>query len=112
IAPEATADQGYFPVSVTQATWNFPATNKFLIQGGFNYTRIYVRQGNPYASKSDVQITELSTGLLYGGTTSWWDPNGPNGGDSWNQGNGRISASYVTGSHAFKAGFAWMKGSN
>src|SRR5581483_8405596 len=66
----------------------------------------YPRHSDPEASvlPSDIPITELSTNLQYNANAAY------NPVIHGNQGNGRASMSYVTGSHAMKVGTSILSG--
>jgi hypothetical protein len=98
IAPEAASRYQFLPDNVTQVTWSSPVTNKFLLQAGaqyfyYNYKIVH----SPGVSDNDISITELSNGFTYGASPTY----GPN---PYSMTSTRFSASYISGSHAFKAG--------
>jgi hypothetical protein len=108
-APDATDNESYKPVSLTQATWSFPATNRLLFQAGLTFGQnheCHCRVDG--ANSTDISVTELSTGYIYGAKAglSVVDYQLTKA----NQVNGRVSVSYVTGTHAFKAGLAFLEG--
>jgi hypothetical protein len=108
-APEAANDVKYWPVSLTQGTWSYPVTNKLLLQAGatvgfFTFTNLRTNG----ATEADIPITELSSGFLYRarpglGLADYGYTVG-------NQTNERFSVSYITGSHAVKAGVFYYLG--
>jgi hypothetical protein len=111
VAPEATTKQWYSPVSLTQATWTYPHTNRLLLQAG--YTKSINGHGsNDYSTLHDIRVINASTGYEYGASQSGFaDPDGPpDGRNHIDQSNGSFTASYVTGSHSFKTGFTWWHG--
>jgi len=95
---------------VRQVTWNFPATNKILLEAGWGQRRQLTAYERPDEVPATARsVADLGLGLEYGAKL-----NGPN----WllEQGRGvqvrhsaRIAFSYVTASHQVKAGFtkAW-----
>ena len=105
-APEANGCWYMWPVGLYQGAWSSPVTNRFLLdagasltKGGFpcsveNMTDIYGFTVKP----TDVSILEASTGFRYNAAAAY-SPRHEQ--DRYAQ---RFSASYVTGSHAFKAG--------
>src|SRR5262249_47306435 len=94
------------PISLTQAGWTYPATNRLLLQGGVTHSLNGQKSlRTTGVTPSTIPVTELSTGYLYGASTSYTDPNGPGGNSFFNNTNGPFTLSYVTGAHAFKAGF-------
>jgi len=106
-APESEATWSFWPASLYQVTWNSPMTSKFLLeagvgfsQNGFTYTREQATDIFGFAVKpTDIAITEAATGFTYNAKTNYYDKNQQ---DRFLE---RFSASYVTGSHAIKAGF-------
>ncbi len=102
--------QTWFPWSkLIQTTWTNPVTNRLLFQAGASFG-LFGRETKPVDGllPSAIQVTELSTGLRYGSNASF----GTTGfGESTNNNlNQRASVSYVTGSHALKAGTYTMQG--
>ena len=122
-SPEATSDFGYGPQVLNQTTWNYTATNKLLIQAGASFLRQEVNFVNGsalnaskftgtsapiYPAKGIFSTVELNTGYrwnaLPGGITSY----GPD--DNSNNFNQKLTASYITGSHAIKLGLQTLQG--
>jgi hypothetical protein len=108
VSPEAAINSHLHNVHLVQAVWNNVATNRLLFQGG--YTFMYngrIQRHSPGVSDTDIPIVEQSTGYAYNaqaggiGATSYGKPLHP-------QMNGRFAVSYITGSHAMKAGFTWI----
>jgi len=112
-APEA-AILIYYESSLTQVTWNHPRTNRLLLEGGF--TGLYNTQhptAPPSVRPTDIAVTELSTNLSYNARAHVIGPNNTIAyvrDVQFGQWNGRFSTSYVTGSHAFKAGVTMLQG--
>lgn len=113
-APEATGLETFWPISVAQATWTSPHTNRLLLEAGVtisNQGRNAYRPDEQFAS--DIPVTEISTNYNYGaragsGAGGALDIRNP----GWSQSNhfaGRASASYVTGTHALKAGIVFHR---
>ena len=104
-APEAVLGYHFDPDALYQATWSSPVTNKLLLEAG-----TAVAQGSwptfmmPGVTKDDISIVELSTGMRYNANADYRDPQDV---PRYTQ---RFSASYVTGSHAFKTGFQIEEG--
>ena len=110
--PEASANHKY-NTDTTQASWNYPATNKLLLEMGV--THVGYNQDNqpiPGVLPTDIAITETSTGLQYrarANTVTGTNGNysGPNGISAATRNtNENFSLNYVTGSHSLKAGLA------
>jgi hypothetical protein len=104
-APEAFFSYHLHPAGLYQVTWNSPITNRILLEAGVGRADgswpIY-RQ--PEVTRDDISITEQSTGMRYNSGTPTFGPL------YYTQQlvprfSERFSASYVTGSHAVKAGF-------
>ena len=97
-APEAT-QYIQFLNSLRQIAWTTPVTDRLLVEAHASW----FPQGNPRDPQSNAvapSITEQSTGLVY---RSGFGVHSDNGVDQY-----RASASYITGSHAFKVGFSWV----
>jgi hypothetical protein len=103
-APEAFFSYNLKPAGLYQVTWNSPLTNKLLLEAGVGRADgswpIY-RQ--PEVTRDDVSIVEQSTGMRYNSGTPTFGPlyYTKQLVPRFSQ---RFSASYVTGSHNFKAG--------
>src|SRR5262249_26042295 len=110
-APEATADLTYYPSYLTQATWSYPRTNKLLLEAG--NTTLWEEQDNLRnngVTPTDVSITELTTGYMYNARATSVGAVDYGIGSKVHQSNQRVSLSYVTGSHALKAGVYSQEG--
>ncbi len=107
-SPEAYSAQfNLWPQWVLQANWNSPRTNKLLLEAGVSYTLNrwpYPSPGDQNRpefaanSRQDISIRELSTGFVYNAKQYYMDK------DDEPTAAQRFSMTYVTGSHAFKAG--------
>src|SRR5262249_38482213 len=111
IAPEASYKLHFRPQGLVYGSWSSPRTSKLLFEArvGTAFDTWQTLQA-PEASPNDISIRELSTGLLYNaclGLVAGYGKDGPS-----NRFMERFAASYVTGSHAFKAGFQWDQGYN
>jgi uncharacterized protein (DUF2141 family) len=105
VSPDASVVNHTDPNLVTQLTWNAPITNKLLIDAGFTYhAESWGFWPQPYLPQGTYAVTELSTGVNFRARAA------ANRQDRSLQGNGKFVMSYVTGSHAFKAGFQDMAG--
>ena len=112
-AAEASIHFKYAPIYLMMTTWSHPRTNKLLFEAGAAYMHNMTQPGLiEGVNKTDISVTELSTGIVY---------NSPPGsaasivsmmGDDvyYGQHNERFSASYITGSHAFKLGATTHQG--
>ena len=105
-APEAHTCWFMWPQGTYQVSWTSPVTSRLLLEAGagltkgpFPCTRENVTDVFDFVvSPTDVAITESSTGFRYNARS--YRPR--NDHDRYVQ---RFAGSYVTGSHAFKAGF-------
>ena len=110
-APEASVDYKYLPVYQTQATWTFPATNRLLFQGGATYMKSHSSpRREDGVSLTDISINELTTGFMWNSASGFLSTSSYGQRHAYTQYNTRFSVSYVTGSHAFKAGVSTMSG--
>lgn len=104
---------GWIPGShLIQATWSHPRTNRLLLDGGASFG-LFVQNTGPLdgVKPTDIRITEQTTGFSWGSAATSLN-NGTAYGlgqrsDPWMQ---RFSLSYITGSHAVKAGMQSLYG--
>ena len=104
VAPEADIRE-QFPIQRRQLLdWTSPVTSRFLLQaGGANHFGRSVRLPSLQSSPAMITVNEQSTGLRYRSADNF--RNGPNHAIHL-----RLGASYITGSHAYKAGFTHSHG--
>ena len=112
LAPEAVQQRIYGPSGIAQSTWNYPASNRLLIEAGGTYSFYLSETGRaPGVKETDISVLELSTGYRHGSavsaTTNYARPY-----KLFAQANQRFVVSYVTGSHSFKTGFTDQQGWN
>ena len=128
-SPEATNDFVYGPQVLNQFTWSYTATNKLLIQAGASFLRQDVRfDGNVvnpnrltgigtslYPTATQVSIVDVAG--VPGGAPANYRYNALNGStssygtdDNSNNYNQKVTVSYITGSHAIKAGVQLLQG--
>jgi hypothetical protein len=94
------ASYKFQPNRLTQLTWNSPRTNRLLLEAGAAFS---ISQWNsfwhPGVTPDTIRVVDQGLGITYGAVTSYrgW----PNHTDRYSQ---RASATYVTGTHSFKAG--------
>jgi hypothetical protein len=111
-APESAVSFDRFP-RIMQGTWTHTASNRLLFEGGVSF----VRNHGDVVPTGDVLPTDVSivdqAGISYGAAAS---TNFTSQSPQYATGNysdplhTRLSASYITGSHAFKVGLAYMEG--
>ena len=92
----------HIPNKVVQGTWSSPITNRVLAEVGGSYI-LEDQQFNPRPESVAPQITDAIKNVTYRATTSSMRAYTPVYGS-------RGSLSYVTGSHAIKAGFTLVMG--
>ena len=102
-APEAIYCSKSMPMYQSQVTWNSPVTSKLLLEGGvlYNNKNYWTRAAADQRAGSD-RVLGLGTGFNWGNYSNIY---GHNASQNFNT---RFAASYVTGSHAFKAGVTFM----
>ena len=109
-SPEATGHITYRPL-VVLGTWNYPKTNRLLFEAGVEGTHGYDYVPRHDVKVGDIPITDVGTGLRYNAYGGSMGPNFLAYGTFYNSiMNERFAVSYVTGSHAFKAGVHHQQG--
>ena len=111
-APEAQTVWSFWPNGVFQGAWNSPVTSKFLLEAGvsmavngYPYTREITTDIFDFVVKeTDITIFDASTGFRYNAANRYLADNRQT---RYAQ---RFAASYVTGSHSFKAGIQVQQG--
>jgi hypothetical protein len=106
-AQEGEAPWRLWPNGIIQGTWTSPRTNRLLLEAGasqvmFHWPNVLY----PGTSPDDVAITEQSTGMRYNSIGGIYQPDRKVG-DRFTE---RFGMSYITGTHAFKAGVVWDQG--
>ena len=104
VAPEADIRER-FPIQRRQVVdWTSPATNRLLLEAGMaNHFGRSVRLRAADSSPEMITVNEQSSGLRYRAADNF--RNGPNHAIHL-----RFGASYITGAHAYKAGFTHSHG--
>ena len=99
-APETYFSYRLKPAGLYQVTWNAPVTSRLLFEAGASRADgSWPTYRQPEVTRDDVSILEQSTGVRYNsGVTYATTQAVPRISE-------RFSASYVTGTHNFKAGF-------
>jgi Carboxypeptidase regulatory-like domain len=101
VSPEATTYTPFYPNAIWTAVWRVPVNNKLLLDTGFmSYEQDWDerRQIDPMVDFDVISVTEDSTGQIYRASTVY-------GHNFDNPITMRSSATYVTGTHSYKAGF-------
>jgi hypothetical protein len=103
------------PKRIPNYDWNSPVTSRLLLEASVLHHALRANRAhenvmftNPQFPPGPVKLNgvlEQSTGLNYRAT--------PQGQNTWNESVfARFAASYITGSHAWKIGFNWGKGTD
>ncbi|HEV2985891.1 MAG TPA: carboxypeptidase regulatory-like domain-containing protein [Vicinamibacterales bacterium] len=105
VSPEAAGYRYYEPDYQLQGSWTMPATNRLLLQAGFSATIFTPSIVLPESTATpDIySALEISTGTLFRAATIY----DTNISHTFNQ---RFAVSYITGSHAVKAGVQMQEG--
>ena len=118
LAPEAVQQRIYGPTGASQASWNFPASNRLLFEAGTTFGLHLDQTGRPpNVTTKDVSVIELTgfgsipAGYQWGAAVSP-TTNYARKYKVFNQFNQRFVASYITGSHTYKVGVTTMQGWN
>lgn len=107
VAPEAAPRYTFDPNMLMHLTWTLPVTSKFLIEAGGQFVNYYYPiSEQPGVKVTDISILELSTGYTYNALA----PATGYGQHRVHHYATRLSASYVTGSHAMKVGLQTISG--
>jgi hypothetical protein len=102
-APEAIYSSKSAPMYQSQGGWSSPVTSKLLFEAGVLYNnKDYPTVPQPDNAPNQVAWRDLGTGFSWGNYGSTY---GHNASHNFNT---RFTASYVTGSHALKAGVTYM----
>jgi hypothetical protein len=109
ISPESTVAYRYPRLNLAQASWTSPLTSKLLLEAryalrGEAFGNQLPAEGSIY--RSMIPVTDQATGVFYRGKGGDGGPSGTFGYTSQKINTVVASASYVTGSHAFKVGMS------
>jgi hypothetical protein len=110
--PESTYDYRMYPNNLFQANWSYPATQRLLFEAGSTLRVEHHLVQKPAETGAARSVSELTTGIAYGSLFSGQTTSRSNYGDHGPQGqfSTRVAMSYITGSHAFKAGVVTFSG--
>jgi hypothetical protein len=101
--PDAVYASKSIPDYFGQVGWSSPVTSRLLLEAGYAYAnKDFATFLQPGVSASTPAYKDLSTGITWGNYPSTY------GANASHQQNGKLTASYVTGSHAAKFGFTFM----
>ncbi|MEP7304673.1 MAG: carboxypeptidase regulatory-like domain-containing protein [Acidobacteriota bacterium] len=102
-APEAIYASKSAPMYQSQGGWSSPVTSKLLFEAGVLYNnKDYPTLPQPDNAPNQVAWRDLGSGFSWG---NYGNTYGHNASHNFNT---RFTASYVTGSHALKAGVTYM----
>jgi hypothetical protein len=105
IPPEAITYFHFRPQHLYQTTWSSPVTNRLLLEAGATWMVSHSPRWLPPGVTMDtVSITDQALGFAYNAMATYAFRG------YTHRNSQRASASYVTGSHAFKAGFQIEEG--
>ena len=105
-AQEESYSYRFDPNRLYQIAWSAPLTTRLLIEAGAGATISHWHQFRmPGVTRNHVMIRDIGLGIAYGARETYIGH--PNDSDRYSE---RFSASYVTGSHAFKTGFDMQQG--
>ena len=109
ISPESTVAYRYPRLNLAQGGWTSPLTNKLLLEAryalrGEAFGNQLPAEGSIY--RSMIPVTDQATEMFYRGKGGDGGPSGTFGYTSQKINTVVASASYVTGSHAFKVGMS------
>ena len=97
VTPEAAGPHAYYPNYNPTLSWTNPATNRILLEGGIAAQNLDQNDGRADGvAVTDYRITDQALNLTYGNVATRIVPR--------RQYQQRFAVSYITGSHAFKAG--------
>jgi hypothetical protein len=103
-SPEATYASKSIPSYLSQASWSAPVTSRLLLEAGAAFAnKNFQTFLQPDVNPNAPSYTELSTNIR------WGNYSGVFGHNASHNFNTRASAAYVTGSHAAKIGFTFMR---
>jgi hypothetical protein len=106
-APEAVVGWDFTPQGLYQIAWTSPRSSKLLIDAGASFAISYWPQFPVFGANFDtLSILDASTGFAYNAATAYIIPQDAR---RFAQ---RFGVSYITGSHAFKAGIQIEEGYN
>lgn len=112
-SPEATPSLRYGPSHLIESTWNFPKTNRLLMEAGASFA-FFETSPEPAVGTvkdTDIRITEQTTGFSWGAYATSLNNGTAYGKGQWsNPFQQRFAVSYITGSHAIKAGMQSLYG--
>ena len=112
LAPESVRQRIYGPSGVAQVAWNYPVSNRVLIEGGSTFSYYLSKTGRaPGTGENTISIRDRDSLYRWGSAVSSTTNYAPKYKifDQWNQ---RFVVSLITGDHAFKTGVTVQQGWN
>jgi hypothetical protein len=108
-APESRGLHVYNPQYVPILSWNYPATNKLLFEAGASAQVLNEdSRPQPEVGPDDIRVLDLALNLAYGSDANNHTWSGSYARRFVNKFSYRAAVSYITGSHAFKAGWSML----
>jgi hypothetical protein len=102
-SPEATQYYKHIPNYLYQSTWSATVSDRLLLQAGTTGVVVnWFARPQPGVASNQFSYQEQTRGFTWGAAQTYT-------GNRANQFNHRGSLSYVTGAHAFKTGFSFMR---
>jgi hypothetical protein len=106
-APEAVVGWDFTPQGLYQVAWSSPLSSKLLLEAGTSFAISYWPQFPVFGATFDtISVLDASTGFSYNAAPAYIIPQDAR---RFAQ---RFSASYITGTHSFKAGIQVEQGYN
>ena len=103
-APEVSAQHHYDPQAITNLSWRYPATNQLLIEATFGDLHVLQETKRQPETGLAIMVTDVGTNYRYGSRALNLGTTGSYFKVPRNQQTPAFSASYISGSHVFKAG--------
>jgi len=108
-APEASTNHYYMPNWRNQATWTFPVNNKLVLWAGFTAVLGTINANESGNTPTSITVTDSSANFVYGAPGTGINAGASLGPQDFLNINENFTASYVTGSHAFKFGYSELQ---
>ena len=104
----ASGSAKYWPNRNGQLTWNSPTTNRLLFEGGVTFVSLVQQRLRVGSTPGDPAVLDQARNYRYGNHRFGYGLSDSFGYQKTFQMNEKFAASYVTGSHSFKAGLQYL----
>ena len=104
----ASGSAKYWPNRNGQLSWNSPVTNRLLFEGGVAFVSLVQQRLRVGSTPGDPAVLDQERNYRYGNHRFGYGLSDSFGEQRTFQMNEKFAASYVTGSHAFKAGLQFL----